>query len=112
MLINSIEKQDCFLKFRDFPGGPMVKNLPANSGDKGLNNSREDSTTRPMHHNYWTHTIEPHAPQQENPCNEKPPTWEAHELPLQSSPHLPQPEKAHTQQWGPSTTKNKIKIKF
>ena len=39
----------------DFPGGPLVKNLPANAGNMGLIPGREDSTypgvTKPMHHN-------------------------------------------------------------
>ena len=25
-----------YIKFRNFPGGPVVKNLPYNAGDKGL----------------------------------------------------------------------------
>ena len=40
----------------DFPGGPVVKNLPANAGDTVRSLLREDSTcrgaTKPMHHNY------------------------------------------------------------
>ena len=46
----------------DFPGGPVVNNLPANSGDWGLTTlAREDSTwlgaTRPTYHNYWGRCI-------------------------------------------------------
>ena len=32
--VKSREKQESF--FRDFPGGPMVKNLPSNAGGAGL----------------------------------------------------------------------------
>ena len=28
------------LKYRDFPGGPVVKNLPCSAGDKGSNPSQ------------------------------------------------------------------------
>ena len=41
------------INYRDFPGGPLVKNLPANEADMGL--IREDPTfcgaTKPMCHN-------------------------------------------------------------
>ena len=47
-------------------------------------------------HNYWAHT----------------PELTSHHEELQSSPHLPQFEKACTKQWRPSTAKNKVnKIK-
>ena len=40
----------------DFPGGPVVKNPPANAGDTGSTLVWEDFTcsraTKPMHHNY------------------------------------------------------------
>ena len=48
-------------QFRDFPGGTVVKNPPANAGDMG--SVREDPTGRraakPMHHNYWACALEP-----------------------------------------------------
>ena len=48
---------------RDFPGGAVVKNPPANAGDTGRSLVREDPTchgaTRPVHHNYWACTLEP-----------------------------------------------------
>jgi len=62
------------MKNRDFPGGPMVKNLPCNVGDRGqpwLENKDPTCTraTKPVQHNYWaqvpqllspsTSTIEP-----------------------------------------------------
>ena len=40
----------------DFPGGAVVKNLPANAGDTVRSLVREDPTcrgaTKPVHHNY------------------------------------------------------------
>ena len=44
-----------------FPGGTVVKNLPANAGDTGSALVQEDPTccgaTKPMHHNYWACTV-------------------------------------------------------
>ena len=41
----------------DFPGGAVVKNLPANAGDTGSSPGREDPACRrvikPPSHNYW-----------------------------------------------------------
>ena len=40
----------------DFPGGAVVKNLPANAGGTGLIPGPEDpiscEATKPVHHNY------------------------------------------------------------
>ena len=55
--ISSLKKE------RNIPGGPMVKNLPANAGDMGSVLVQEDPTccgaTKPMCHNYGAHTLEP-----------------------------------------------------
>ena len=44
-----------FRRDRDFPGGAVVKNLPANGGDSGLIPVWEDPTchgaTKPVRHN-------------------------------------------------------------
>ena len=44
---------------RDFPGGAVVKNPPANGGDMDSIPGREDPTccgaTTPVRHNYWAH---------------------------------------------------------
>ena len=70
----------------------MVKNPPANAGDTGLIpgpgrfHMPQDNCALPQ---------------------EKPSQWEDHALQLESSPRLPQLEKAHVQQWRPSTAKNK-----
>ena len=77
----------------DLPSGPVVKNLPANAGNTGwipglgrfhmlLSNSSQ-------------YAFAPRAPALQK---QKPPQWETHELQL---------EKAHAQQWSPSTAKNK-----
>ena len=65
----------------------------------------KDSTchgaTKPVSHN-----MEARAPKTCTLQEEKPPQWEA-PLELESSPHLPQLEKARMQQWRHSTAKNK-----
>ena len=44
------------LRHRDFPGGTVVKNPPANAGDTVRALVQEDPTcrgaTKPVHHNY------------------------------------------------------------
>ena len=41
----------------DFPGGPVVKNLPANAGDMGSTpdprRPHMHGATKPVHHNFW-----------------------------------------------------------
>ena len=75
----------------DFRGGPVVKSLPTNAGDMGsvpgLGRSHVPWATKPVYHNYWTHTLEPVS------CN----CW-AWALQLESSPHSPQLKKAWAQQ--------------
>ena len=70
--------------------------------------AQEDPTclgaAKPIGHNYWSGTPKAHARQWE-----KPPQWEAWALQLESSPDSPQLEKAHRQQWRPSTAKKKKK---
>ena len=49
---------------RGFPGGPLVKNLPANSGNMVQSLFQENPTchgaTEPTDHNYWSpHALEP-----------------------------------------------------
>ena len=58
------------IRGKDFYGGPMVKNPPANAGDMGLiPGIREDPTcqeaTKPVGHIYWAHAPEPML------CNKK-----------------------------------------
>ena len=92
---------------RDFPGGPAVKNLPASAGYTGVTPgpgskiphavgqlSPRATTTEPAH-------PRAHALQQE-----KPPPREARTAQLRSGPRSAQLEKAHGQQWRPSTAKN------
>ena len=111
----------------DFPGGPVVKNPPANTQDMGFipgpGRSHMAKSKEPMYHNYWAHTLEPTGcnswacrPQYWSLCapesrchnrrshvSEKPCTV------TKSSPCLPQLEKAWKQQWGTSTGKKKQK---
>ena len=48
---------------RDFPGSPVVKNLPAKQGTWVRSLVWEDPTCRgaakPVHHNYWAWALEP-----------------------------------------------------
>ena len=74
---------------QDFPGGAVVKNLPANAGDWVQALVREDpkccGATKPVHHNYWACALEParatateaRTPRARAPQQEKPPQWEA-----------------------------------
>ena len=51
------------VNWRDFPGGAVVKNLPANAGDMGLipglGRFHMPRTTKPECHNYWACALEP-----------------------------------------------------
>ena len=54
--------------FRDVPGGPVVKNSPANAGDTGLiagsgrfHMLRANWLTKPVSHNYWACAWSPGA---------------------------------------------------
>ena len=92
-----------------FPGGSVVKKLPANAGDMGLILLGGDPTclkaTKPLCLNYWACAQEPES------CNssahvktthpracallqEKPPHWEDQAPQLENSPCSPQVEKS------------------
>ena len=94
------------IKEEHFPGGPVVKNTPANAGDMGSNPNLGrfhmlwSSRACAACHNYWACALQ-----------EKPLPWEAHTLQQESRSHLLQLEEAYTQQWRPSTAKNEIKTK-
>ena len=51
------------LSWYSFPGGPVVKNPPASTGDMGLIPVKVDPTccgvTKPVHHNFWACSLEP-----------------------------------------------------
>ena len=84
----------------DFPGGAVVKNLPANTGDMGSipgpGRSHMPGATKLVCHNYWACALEPtshnywaHVPQLLTEAGaprahalqqEKPPQWEARAL--------------------------------
>ena len=78
--------RDYFLfkkKRRGFPGGVVVKHLPANAGDKGPSpgpgGSHWRGATKPMCHNYQACTLEPgghnywaHVPQLLKPTRLEP----------------------------------------
>ena len=83
-----------------FPGGPVVKNLPASAGDTGLISAPGRSCVpqgKPVCHSSWAHTSQ----------LEKPLQWEPCMLQLESSSCLLQLEKAQMQQRNFSTAKSK-----
>ena len=82
-----------------FPGGLVVKNLPANAVDSGLIPDPEGSqmlATEKL--SPCTTTTEPKHPRAQALQEEKPPQWEALtvQLLIENSPCWPQLEKAHT----------------
>ena len=93
-----------------FPGGPVVKNPPANAEDTSSIPGSVRSHMQQGNFPQWVCTPRAHSLQQE-----KPPLRGVHALQLASSLHSPQlVEKAHMQQWRPSavktTTKCKVKL--
>ena len=75
----------------DFPGGPVVKSLPANAGDMGSIPGPE------RFHMLWgnkTPASQPLSlcPRAQAPQQEKPPQWEAHTPQPERSPCSPQLE--------------------
>ena len=101
------------LDSQGFPGGSVVKNLPANVGDMSLipgpgRSHMLPRATEPVHHNswacaqepgscnYWDHVsqlLKPACPRVHAP-QEKPPQWEAHVLQIENSPQSLQLEKS------------------
>ena len=89
-----------------FPGGSVVKNLPANIEDMGPSLVWEDSTgcqaTKPKHHNcwacapepwsgnYWAHVLQLRKPMKPKAllCTGKSLQWETHAQQLEGKPQL------------------------
>jgi len=99
--LSSVSKRE---KRRDFPGGPVVKDLPANIRDLG------SSPGPGISHMLWGSYA--CVPQPLNPVGKKPvlhskrpPQREACALPLESSPHLLQLEKVCLEQQTPKIAK-------
>ena len=96
--LREIKSESSTLKLHSlgFPGGPEIKNVPANAGDTGSIPGPEDSTghraTKPERHNYGAR-----APSQ----------WEKPTPHNSNSSHSPQLEKACVQQRRSSAAKNK-----
>ena len=93
------------MQIQDFPGGPVVKNLPANRGDMGSITGPEIPHATEQQSLSATTTDSLH-PKAHTLKQEKPEQWKACAPQLMSSPHSPQLKKAHMQQWTPSTAKN------
>ena len=81
----------------DFPGGPVVKNRPANAGDTGLTPGpgRFHRLRSNKAHGPQLLSLSPGAGAAQQ---EKIPQWEAHTPQLESSLHSPQLEKACAEQ--------------
>ena len=88
---------------RDFPGGPVVKNLPASAEDMGLSLVQEDPTCRRASKPVPC-TTEVCAPRTCVP-QEKTHQWEVQVPQLESSPCSPRLEKDCMRQGRPSTAK-------
>ena len=87
---------------RKFPGSPVVKNPPANAGDKasipGPGRSLMLLSDMPVCHNYWSpHTLQPISATREATTEKS--------LKGKSSPHTLQLGKDYTQQRKPTTAK-------
>ena len=83
---------------RDFPGGPVIKNLPSNAGDEG---------SIPGWGIKIPHGVGAPEPTGQNSEPALSRATEACALQLGRSPHVLQLEKAHALQWRPSTAKTK-----
>ena len=89
----------------DFPGAPVVKNLPANAGDMG---SIPGPGRSHMLWDDWAHppatcTLEP-VLHEKSHHSERPAHHDGQE------PHVWQPEKAHKQQRPRTAKKNQVQI--
>ena len=66
--------------------------------------------TKPVCRDYWAHMpplLKAVCPKASAPQEKPPPRWKVYTPQLESSPHSPQLEKAHTQQRRPSSVKTK-----
>ena len=76
---------DLECKWSGFPGGSVIKSLPANAGDRGStpDPGRSHMTcgaTKPMHHNYWACALQLTLHNKKRPLQ-----WEAWAPQLESS---------------------------
>ena len=78
-----------FIVFMGFPGGPVVKNPPANAGDTGstpgLGRSHIPRANKPVRHSYWACALEPVLCNKRSHCNEKPSHCNREQPPLTKS---------------------------
>ena len=91
--------------YQDFPGGPVVKNLPASAGNTGLTPGPGGSH---VPQSSWACVLQLLSPPSRArvPQQERPPQGEACAPQQESSTHSLQLEKARGQQQRPSTAKN------
>ena len=104
-LLENVSKQS-FNKYRGFPGGAAVENLPANAGDTGSSPGLGRSH---MPRSNWAREPQLLSPRVWSLCSA---TREAvimrgPRTAMKSGPRLPQLEKALAQKRRPNTAKNK-----
>ena len=91
---------------QDFPGGSVVKNLPANAGDTGSSPGPGRSHMPVEQLSLCATTTEARVPRARAPQQEKPPQWEARAPQPRVAPPSSQLEKARAQQQWPNAAKN------
>ena len=93
-------------KFRGFPGGAVVENLPANAGDKGLSTGLGGSH---MPQSGWAHEPQLLSLRVWSLCSttREATTVRGPRTAMKSGPRSPQLEKALAQKRRPNTAKNK-----
>ena len=96
----------------DFPGDPVAKNPPANAGDKssipGPGRVHMPKASKPVSHNYGAHVWNYWRPHAQCACSATREATAVRKLSpaAREQPSLATPEKAHSQQWRPSTATN------
>ena len=96
----------------DFPGGPVAKSPPANAGDKssipGPGRVHMPKASKPVSHNYGARVWNYWRPHAQCACSATREATAVRKLSAaaREQPSLATPEKAHSQQWRPSTATN------
>ena len=105
LYVNQLSKSFKTVAWVGFPGGSLVKNLPANGTPvqplvwegpkclraiKPMHHKNWASALEPRNHNYWAplpQLLKAKCPRVRAPKQKEPHQWEAHALQLEKSPH-------------------------